>query len=142
MFHFWDVCFNINLERRLLFCIPETSEYIIISITRTLHLLLSMLLNWFWSLLDSLYCNEGQSCYYRSNKTQQLLGSELNRKFWNLKHWSIFFLIINFKAVWKLKKRTARLSTSESQFLLGIWNGQHQQNSSTALNTLVTWVQT
>lgn len=142
MFHFWDVCFNIILERRLLFCIPETSEHIIISITRTLHLLLRMLLNWFWSLLDSLYCNEGQSCYYRSNKTQQLLGSELNRKFWNLKHWRRFFLIINFKAVWKLKKRAARLSTSESQFLLGIWNGQHQQNSSTALNNLVTWVQT
>lgn len=66
--------FNFILEWWLLFCIPETSELIITSITTTLHLLPRMLLNRFFSLLDGLYCNERQSS---SNKTQ-LLGFELD----------------------------------------------------------------
>lgn len=72
--NFETLFFNFILEWWPLFCIPETSELIITSITTTLHLLPRMLLNWFFSLLDSLCCNEGQSS---SNKTQ-LLGFELN----------------------------------------------------------------
>lgn len=59
--------FNFILEWRLLFCIPETSELIITSIITTLHLLPRMLLNWFFSLLDSLYCNKGRMAAIKHN---------------------------------------------------------------------------
>lgn len=118
----FETRFSIILETRLRFCIPETLGPIIIPISRTLHLLPRMLSNWFWSLLDSLYCNDGQSCYYRSNKTQQIWGSALNRHFWNLKH-QIRFFNHQFLSPTKAKKikRIARLSKPIPLWEHGTW---------------------
>lgn len=100
----FETFFFFILEWWLLFCIPETSELIITSITTTLHLLPRMLLNWFFSLLGSLYCNEGQSS---SNKTQ-LLGFELNdSEIWNTEV-DFFFFNHQFQSCMKSKEKNGQ----------------------------------
>lgn len=137
---FWDLCFYIILERRLLFCIPETPAPVITPITRTLHFLLWVLLNWFWRLPDSLRCNEG--------KIVTTILAIKHNNFWALSgidHFEISAteadVFKSTSAAWKLENRTARLNFTKP-LPFGIMERAASRKLSAALHILVTWVQT